>query len=297
MYQHRLFHTITPLLALVFLSTSLMATDFGQEVSTPPIPDQLTFAGEEVPLHDPDVRERLEKELLSNTFFHSRTLAILKKVKRWKPEVDSLLEADSIPKDFFYLAVAESGLENAVGSPAGAKGMWQFLASTGQRYGLEVGTYVDQRKDPHLATKAAAKHLKYLYKMFNSWTASAAAYNRGEHGLVKAFKAQKVESYYDLYLNNETYRYVFRILAFKLIIEQPEKYGFFLNEEDFYQPFEFSEIEVDSTVTDLPQFAKDHQTTYKMLRKYNPWIDPNARYKLIVASDRKYIVRIPKPKS
>ncbi|MCB0736150.1 MAG: lytic transglycosylase domain-containing protein [Bacteroidetes bacterium] len=280
-----------------FFAKGMLANEALQTITSPPIPNHLEFAGEKVPLEDPDVYERLEKEILSNTFFHSKTLSILKHVKRWKVEVNEILEKDSIPTDFFYLAVAESGLDNTVGSAAGARGMWQFLAPTGTNYGLEINAYVDERKDPYLATKAAASYLKTLKKMFGNWTAAAAAYNRGENGLQKAFENQKVTSYYDLYLNDETYRYVFRILAYKLIIENPADYGFILEEEEKYEPYEYIEIEVDSTIDDLPTFAIDHNTNYKMLRKYNPWLDPNARYTLPVSGDRVYIIRIPKAKS
>lgn len=265
-----------------------------QDVLNPPIPTKLTFAGEEVPLHDPDIAERLEKEILSNTFYHSKTLQIIKLANRWQGPIEKLMKEHHLPSDFFYLAVAESALDENAVSSSNAVGMWQFMASAGQEYKLEINAYVDQRRDPYLSTIAAAKYISDLKATFGTWTNAAAAYNRGKSGLQNALENQKVDSYYDLFLNPETYRYVFRILAYKAIMESPEKYGFVLTKTDLYPALEYEEIKVDTTINDLPQFAKDHHTTYKMLKKLNPWMDVNAKYMLLVPSGKEYTLRIPK---
>jgi len=265
-----------------------------QDIQNPPIPTKLTFAGEEVPLHDQDIRERLEREILSNTFYHSKTLQVLKRANRWRQPVEQILEAEGVPTDFFYLAVAESALENGARSPVGATGMWQFMSSVGKEYGLEMNSYVDERRNPYLATKAACAYLNDMKGIFGNWTNSAAAYNRGKTGMSNALREQKVGSYYDLYLNPETYRYVFRILAYKVIMSNPEQYGFALSKEDLYPPFSYTEVKVDSTINDLPDFAKKYKTTYKMLKKYNPWLDQNAKYMLYVGSGKSYTIHIPK---
>ncbi|MBI3142708.1 MAG: transglycosylase SLT domain-containing protein [Bacteroidetes bacterium] len=265
-----------------------------QEVSSPPVPLKMTFAGEEVPLHDPDIAERLEKEILSNTFYHSKTLQIIKLANRWRAPMEKIMKEHNLPSDFFYLAVAESALDENAISSSNAVGMWQFMASAGQEYKLEINTYVDQRRDPYLSTMAAAKYINDLKATFGTWTNAAAAYNRGKSGLQNAIENQKVDSYYDLFLNPETYRYVFRILAYKAIMESPDKYGFALGKTDLYPALEYEEIQVDTTINDLPQFAKDHRTTYKMLKKLNPWMDVNAKYMLLVPSGKSYTLRIPK---
>lgn len=265
-----------------------------QDIQNPPIPNKLTFSGEEVPLTDPDIRERLEREILSNTFYHSKTLQVLKHSYRWQETVTDILEDEGVPSDFFYLAVAESALDNGAQSPAGATGMWQFLSSVAKEYDLEINSYVDERRNPYAATKAASAYLKDMKEIFGTWTNSAAAYNRGKNGMRRALEGQKVDSYYDLYLNPETYRYVFRILAYKVIMSAPEKYGFSLTQKDLYPPFEYTVVQIDSTISDLPVFAQEYNTTYKMLKKYNPWLDQNAKYTLQVSPGKSYTLHIPK---
>lgn len=283
-------------LLLVFLSLSALAQPHSsiQAIEPPSIPRTLYFAGEKVPLNDRDVYERLEKEILSNTFFHSRTIKILKEAGRWRPMIEPILKEEGVPVDFFYLAVAESALDNRATSPAGAKGMWQLMAATAKDQDLTIDSYVDQRRDPMLATRAACKHIKELKEEFGSWTSAAAAYNRGESGLRRALEGQKVSSYYDLFLNQETYRYVFRILAYKLILENPINYGFVLSDSDLYPPLNYEVKMVDTTINSLPDFAAKFNTTYKMLKKYNPWLDHNARYMLFVPTGRSYRILIPK---
>ena len=264
-----------------------------QQIQSPPIPKTLIFAGEKVPLHDQDVRERLEKELLSNTFFHSKTMQVIKLANRWQAPVVKILKEENVPTDFFYLAVAESSLDNQAISGTKASGMWQFMPTVGQAYGLEVNSYVDQRRDPYLATHAACDYLIEMKELFGTWTNAAAAYNRGRTGLKNALNDQKVDSYYDLYLNQETYRYVFRVLAYKIIMEDPEAYGFNIEKADLYPELKFRELTVDTTISDLPEFAKKFHITYKTLKKYNPWLDHNARYKLVVAPGKSYTLHLP----
>ena len=263
-----------------------------QHIINFPIPDQLTFAGETVPLDDPDVRERLEQELMKNGYLHASTVLLIKRSTRWRPMIEKELEQAGVPKDFFYLAVAESQLSNKAVSYKGALGMWQFLKTTAKEFGLEVNRHVDERKDPYLATQAAIGYLKRAHKKFGNWTLVAAAYNRGMRGLSNALESQKEQSYYDLYLNSETYQYVFRILALKLLLESPETYGFHIAEEDRYQPWEFTEVAVKSPISDLPTFAQEHKTTYKMLKRLNPWLD-SPDYQLPVRKGKTYQIRIP----
>lgn len=264
-----------------------------QTIQSPPIPDKLIFAGEVVPLHEQDIRERLEKEILSNTFFHSKTMQVIKLANRWKGPLVKILKKNNVPADFFYIAVAESSLDNQAISGTKASGMWQFMAGAGKEYGLEISTYVDERRDPYLATAAACEYLKDMKEKFGNWTNSAAAYNRGKTGLANALREQKVDSYYDLYLNQETYRYIFRILAYKVIMEDPQAYGFNISNDDLYPKLKYKEVVVDSNIDDLPEFAGNHNITYKTLKLYNPWLDQNARYKLVIAPGKSYTIHIP----
>jgi hypothetical protein len=264
-----------------------------QYISTFPLPERLTFAGEQVPMDDPDVRERLERELIQNSYKHSATILILKREGRWRKEISRILKEEGVPEDFFYLAVAESELDEHAQSGVGAVGFWQFMKTTASLYNLEVGEYVDMRKDPIASTYAACRYLKDAYKRFDSnWTLAAASYNRGITGLDNAVKAQKVNNFYDLYLNRETYRYVMRIIALKLIIENPQAYGFFVEETDKYQPLRTRTVIVDKTINDLPQFALDMGINYKILKIYNPWIN-SSDYKLVVPQGKTYTITLP----
>lgn len=265
-----------------------------QRVGAIPIPDSLTFCGEPVPLHIPDVRERLERELLANTYRHSRTLLILERSKRWKPFIDNILTEENVPTDFFYLAIAESELDNNAKSPAGAMGMWQIMKTTGKEYGLVLDNHVDQRRDPELAARVACEYLKRGYKKFENWTKVAASYNMGMAGLKHRLEEQLVDSYYDLFLYDETSRYVFRILALKVICENPESYGYAIPDDQMYAPFVFDTIRVSKDIDDLNVFAKEKGTNYKLLRQYNPWLNDGRHYKLNVPKKKSYLLKIPK---
>ena len=255
------------------------------------IPSVMTFAGESVPLQDTDVRERLDREIHVNTFWHSNMLLMIKKANRFFSEIEPLLKKYNLPDDFKYLAVAESGLDN-VTSSAGASGFWQFMRATGKQYGLEINSYVDERYNLELATKVASEYLHNSKELFGSWTNAAAAYNAGNAGISKQMKRQDATDYYSLLLNPETGRYVFRILAFKEILSNPEKYGFFVDQDDLYQAIPTKTIVVDTPIEDFAKFAKQHGINYKILKIHNPWLRDTF---LKNASEKKYHIKIPEP--
>lgn len=255
-----------------------------------PIPEKMDFAGEAVPLNNPDIRERLDRELLVNTYWQSNGLLIFKRANKYFPIIEPLLAKYGLPDDFKYLAVAESGLENNR-SPAGAAGFWHFLKSTGREYGLEINDYVDERYNLELATKVAAEYLKASKEKFGSWTLAAAAYNAGNGGVNKQITRQRADKdYYDLLLNDETSRYVFRILAFKEILSNPVKYGFNFEEKDLYKEIPTYKVKVDTAVTDFALFAKKFGINYKILKIHNPWLRETY---LNNASRKEYYIDIP----
>ena len=255
------------------------------------IPSVMTFAGERVPLQDTDVRERLDREIHVNTYWHSNMLLMIKKANRFFSEIEPLLKKYNLPDDFKYLAVAESGLDN-VTSHAGASGFWQFMKATGKEYGLEINNYVDERYNLELATKVAAQYLINSKELFGSWTNAAAAYNAGNAGITKQMKRQDATDYYSLLLNSETGRYVFRILAFKEILSNPEKYGFYVDQQDLYQAIPTKTIIIDTPVADFAKFAKQQGINYKILKIHNPWLRDTY---LKNASGKAYSIKIPIP--
>jgi len=238
------------------------------------IPEQVTFAREPVPLDLFDVKEALDRELLSNTYFHSQTIRLIKLANRYFPEIESILRKNLIPDDFKYLVLAESGLTQAV-SPAKAVGFWQLMKGTAQDYGLEVNAMVDERYHIGKSTEVACKYLIESYQKYGNWTMTAASYNAGRRGVDRQIQRQKRENYYDLLLNDETARYLYRVVAFKLIFEDPVAYGFHLSEKDLYPEIPVYQIEVDSTVVDFADFALEHETNYKILKYLNPWLRDN----------------------
>ncbi|QHT67936.1 lytic transglycosylase domain-containing protein [Rhodocytophaga rosea] len=283
---------------LSFVSVAVYAQDgtVSQKISTVPLPSELYFAGEKVPLNDVEVRERLERELIINCYRHSTTLIILKRVYRWREKMEAILVEQGIPTDFFYLAVIESELEPYADSGK-AHGFWQFTDGSAKAQRLEISKYVDQRRDPILSTKAAARHIKSNYDEFKSWTLAAAAYNLGMPTLRRVRNYQEVNSYYDLYLTSETARYVFRILAMKLIIENPEKYGFYLKGEDKLKPMSTKAYKVDHTIDNIAKFALDQKINYKILKLYNPWIKFDSKddynYRFEVLPGKSYEFQLP----
>lgn len=253
------------------------------------VPTEMTFAGEPVPLSIPDVHERLDKELQINCYLHSNTIFLMKRANRWFPQMEKILEEYGIPEDFKYLPLIESNLLNVI-SYKDAVGYWQILKASGKELGLEITDEVDERYDPIKATEAACKYLKRSYKKFGSWTMVAASYNRGMGGVERALENQRESSYYDLYLNDETSRYVFRILAIKEIAENPLRYGFAINPDHLYKPESLRYVEVDETIKDLVVFAKEHGTNYKLLKRHNPWLRED---RLTIKKGKKYNIAIP----
>ncbi len=254
-----------------------------------PLPDTLSFAGEEIPLDLFYVREALDRELAVNTYWHSSTLQIIKKSGRWFPMFDSILDANGIPDDFKYLAVIESGLSN-VRSPAGAVGYWQFLKGTAKDYDLVVDKEVDERYNVKKSTVAACDYFNESYEKFGNWTLVAAAYNAGRRGITKQIERQKASSFYDILLNEETSRYVYRILAMKLIFENPEIYGFYIDPEDYYPIIPTKKIKVDGKIDNFADFSKKYGISYKLLKEFNPWLRQNY---LKNRKDRTYFIEIP----
>ena len=252
-------------------------------------PENISFCGEEVPLELLDVRERLDRELLVNTYWQSNMLLLIKRSYRFFPLIEKILKEEDVPQDFKYLAVIESGLEN-VRSPKGAKGIWQIMSGTAREYGLEVNKNVDERYNLELSTRAACKYLKKAKDKFGSWTLAAAAYNRGIMGISRNLSRQKVENYYDLLLGRETSRYIFRILAVKEIMENANNYGFIFQENDLYKPYEIKKIELDTAISNITDFSKKMGINYKTMKLHNPWLLENH---LNNKSRKKYIIKIP----
>jgi hypothetical protein len=255
-----------------------------------PIPEYLEFAGERVYMDDPDLRERFDNEIIVNTHFHSSTIFMIKKSNRWFPQMRPVLRKYNIPEDFLYLSLIESGLSNAR-SPRGAVGFWQFLPSTARELGLEVSAQVDERYHPIKSTEAACKYLLKAKEKLGSWTNAAAAYNMGIRGLTREMNRQKVDNYYDLLLNEETSRYVFRVLSLKQIMENQEKYGFTIPEEELYPVEEVQIVEVNKTIPNLTEFAFTQGITYKLLKRHNPWLRKNSL--TVRSSKQSYSIQIP----
>ena len=238
------------------------------------LPDTLSFAGEKVPLDAPDLRERLDRELLVNTYWQSNMMLLLKRANKYFPVIEKILNEEGVPGDLKYLSVIESGLENVI-SPAGASGFWQIMRTTGREYGLEVNSNVDERYHIAFSTRMAAKYLKKAKKKFGSWTLAAASYNRGMSGIQRNLNTQKVESYFDLRLGQETSRYVFRVLAVKEIIENPSKYGYIFDDTDLYYSVPVRLHGLDTAISNLTAFAEKMGVNYKILKIHNPWLMQN----------------------
>ena len=254
------------------------------------LPEKLDFAGERVPIEEPDVYERLDREFLVNTYWQSNGLLYIKRANKYFPIIEPILKRNNIPDDFKYLALIESGLTNAV-SPAGASGFWQFMKSAAKEYGLEVGDQVDERYHLEKATQAACDYLNAAKRSTGSWTMAAAAYNAGVAGMNRQANLQETNNYYDLWLNNETSRYVFRILAVKEIMKNPKKYGFIFDKRHLYNELPTYSVMIDSSITNLISFAKQYNITYKDLKIYNPWLRDR---KLENKDGKTYYIKIPK---
>lgn len=262
----------------------------GYKIISPEMPNYLEFAGEKIPTENFEVYERMEREFLSNTYWHSATILAIKRADRWFPIIEPILKKNNIPDDFKYLCVAESNLENVI-SPAGATGFWQFMKPAGEKYGLEINSQVDERYDVEKSTEAACKYLKDSYDMFGSWIVSAASYNMGQDGIKEQQARQKAKNYFNLVLNSETSRFVARIVSLKYILQFPEKYGFDIKDEEKYKPLEYTELNLDSSVTDLADYAGQLGINYFILKMYNPWLRDNY---LSNKTKKAYTIRLPK---
>lgn len=239
------------------------------------LPKSLSFAGERIPLEQFDVRERLDRELTVNTYWQSNTLLLHKRANRFFPVIVPILRKHGIPEDFKYLALAESGFQN-VKSPAGAAGFWQILEPTGKMLGLEINDDIDERYNLEKSTEAACKYIKDAYSRLGSWSLVAGSYNMGLAGIQNQIRTQKVNNYYDLMLNDETFRYLFRVLALKEVISNPTKYGYRFKKTDLYKPFQYKVLAIDSSISDIAGFANSQKTNYKLFKIANPWLKGNS---------------------
>jgi len=297
---------VSSVLGILFLLGSFFFTDtkskednllqnFPQEykIVSPAIPDLLEFAGEKIPTENFDILERIDREFLSNTYWHTATVLAIKRANRWFPVIEPILKKNNIPDDFKYLCVIESNLEN-VTSPAGAVGFWQFIEPTGKKYGLEINDYIDERYHVEKSTEAACKYLRDSYSMFGSWISAAASYNLGQSGMNLQLERQKTRNYFNLVLNSETSRYISRVIALKYILLEPSKYGFDIKENELYKPLEYYQVNLDRSVMDFTEFASRYNINYYTLKLYNPWIRDNY---LINKKKKNYSIKIPEPET
>ncbi|MDD4847482.1 MAG: lytic transglycosylase domain-containing protein [Bacteroidales bacterium] len=271
------------------LIQAMNSADLSKALSVP-VPTEATFCGEKVPLNIYYVREALERELLTNSYLHSSTIQNMKRAHRVFPIIEPILKSMNVPEDMKYLAVIESNLLNVVSS-AKAAGIWQFMKETAQLYNLEVNGDIDERYNLNKSTIAACEYLNKMYRRYGSWSSAAASYNMGPGNFDKALEKQRDSSYYNLNLNSETARYVYRILAIKIIFEHPQDYGFYIRKCEMYPVIPTNTIEVDSTITDLTEFAFSHNINYRILREFNPWL---RSYTLPDNSRKVYKIQIPK---
>lgn len=264
-----------------------------------PTPDEVLFAGEKIPLLEPDLRERFDREIHVNANWHSNTILMIKRSHRWMSRISEVLKEKNIPDDFKYIVAIESNFEESAMSHKNAVGFWQLLEGTAQQYGLEVNDEVDERRDPIKSTVAACKYLQDAFDKFGNWTSVAASYNVGMRGLERRLDEQKVNSYFDVLLNDETSRYMFRVLAAKAILEDPGLFGFNIAESERYGQPAFDTVQVESSIPDLVDFAHEHGITYKTLKRYNPWLRSDQltvkknTYQILISKDpvEQYIVQ------
>tara|TARA_B100000900_G_scaffold400701_1_gene404609 strand:+ start:938 stop:1789 length:852 start_codon:yes stop_codon:yes gene_type:complete len=253
------------------------------------IPKKVSFAGEEIILDENDLVERMDKELLVNTYWQSNTILLIKRANKYFPQIEKILVEEDVPLDFKYLALIESGLEN-VTSPRGAKGFWQIMKATGKEYGLEINSNVDERYNLDLSTRLACKYLKKAKDKFGSWTLAAAAYNRGINGVQNKISSQNQTAYEDILFGEQTKRYVFRIIALKNIVESPESFGFYIEKEQMYKPIIYKTIKIDIPINNLSDFSKNLDLNYKNFKIHNPWLLENH---LNNKSRKVYTISIP----
>jgi len=287
---------LTAAVLLFFLGSAIYKskdeqTDFpqGYKIISPEVPAELDFCGELVPLENFEVYERIDRELIVNTYYHSATILSIKRAKRWFSVVEPILQKNGIPDDFKYLMVAESGISNAI-SPADAVGFWQFIEGAALKYGLEVNDEVDERYHVEKSTEAACQYLKEAYNLFGNWTLAAASFNMGIPGVTKQLERQKAKNYYNLVLSEETSRYIARIIVLKEIMNNPEKYGFDIKEADFYNELPYEEVAISGSIGNLADFAAEKGINYKILKLYNPWLRDTSLKNI---SKKTYSIKIP----
>jgi len=263
--------------------------DILQRIYSVPMPEKVTFCGKEIAMNFFYVQEAFERELITNCYMHGTTLQIIKRANRFFPVIEPILKKNNIPDDMKYLCVAESGLRNVV-SPAKAEGFWQFLQKTGKEYHLEINENIDERYHLEKATQAACDYLNKSYRSYKNWELVAAAYNAGNARVNATIDAQKIENYYDMAFNQETARYVYRIIALKYIMENPIEYGFYIKKSELYPVIPTENLKVDTTVNSLVDFAIEKQTPYIVLKELNPWMRSDA---LPNKSGKEYKITIP----
>ncbi|MCU0474073.1 MAG: lytic transglycosylase domain-containing protein [Bacteroidales bacterium] len=254
------------------------------------LPETVIFAGEKLPLENFDTRESLEREILTSAYRHSSTILIIKRANRYLPVIEKILKKNDIPDDFKYLVAAESEYSNMI-SPAGATGFWQIMPETGKEEGMEINSVVDERYDIEKSTQFACDYFRKSYEKFGNWTLAAASYNGGRAAIEEQIGIQNQNNYYDLLLAEETARYIFRAVAYKLVISDPERYGFTISKDDLYPVLKYREVAVDTAVTDFSRFAEQFGTNYKLLKFLNPWL---RKPYLTPKPDKVYIIKIPK---
>ena len=259
-------------------------------VTPPTVPEQAVFDGDTIDLRRYDRRERMDRELMSFTYMHSSTMQMIKRANRYFPVIEPLLKANGIPDDFKYLMVIESNLNPIARSPAGAAGLWQFMPVTAREFGLEVNDNVDERYHIEKATAAACRYFKQAYAKYGDWIAVSAAYNAGQARISSQLEKQLANHAMDLWLVEETSRYMFRLLAAKEIFSNPQRYGFLLKREHLYPPIPYKEVTVNTSIDDLNDYAKSQGITYAQLRDANPWLrDTSLKNK----TGKTYILYIP----
>lgn len=254
------------------------------------VPDEMTFAGEKIVFDRYDLRERMDRELNSFTYFHSTTLLLFKRANRIFPIIEPILKQQGVPNDIKYIAVIESSLDHRAISPARAVGLWQFMSGTAPGFRLEVSSEVDERYHIEKSTAAACRYLKDAYQKYASWSAAALSYNGGHARITNEFSNQQTNKALDLWLVEETTRYYFRMLAIKTIFENPAQYGFIIRADQLYKPLEFKEVSVSSSIPNLVSFAKEHGLTYAQLKDFNSWLRSD---KLTNKSGKTYTILIP----
>lgn len=259
-------------------------------VTSPTVPTEVTFDGEKIDLRRYDRRERMDREMNAFTYMHSTTMLLIKRANRYFPIVEPILKANGIPDDFKYLMVIESNLNNVARSPAGAAGLWQFMPATAREFGLEVNDNVDERYNIEKATVAACKYFKQAYAKYGDWMAVSAAYNAGQARISSQLEKQLASHAMDLWLVEETSRYMFRLLAAKEIFSNPQRYGFLLKREHLYPPIPYKKVTINTPIENLDEYAKQQGITYAQLRDANPWL---REHSLKNKSGKTYVLNIP----